>query len=75
MSEQQIWIELQELPNQDKKAVFEILSVLIEKFKKKLEKPVEKEFAGLRKAGTLAGGIIYMADDFDAPIEDFKDYM
>ncbi len=29
----------------------------------------------IRKAGFLKGGIKYMADDFDAPLDDFKDYM
>jgi prevent-host-death family protein len=29
----------------------------------------------LRKLGTLAGTVLYMAPDFDAPLEDFKEYM
>ena len=29
----------------------------------------------VRKAGLLKGGIKYMANDFDAPLEDLKDYM
>ena len=28
-----------------------------------------------RKLGTLQGTVLYMASDFDAPLEDFKDYM
>ena len=28
-----------------------------------------------RKPGSAAGKILYMADDFDAPLEDFKEYM
>lgn len=28
-----------------------------------------------RKSGTLRGTVLYMAPDFDAPLEDFKDYM
>ena len=28
-----------------------------------------------RRAGTLQGFLKYMADDFNAPLEDFKDYM
>ena len=28
-----------------------------------------------RKAGSLKGFLLYMADDFDAPLEDFKEYM
>ena len=33
-------------------------------------KPTKK-----RKAGTMKGLVTYMADDFDAPLDDFKDYM
>ena len=32
-------------------------------------KPVE------RPLGTLRGTVLYMAADFDAPLEDFKEYM
>jgi antitoxin (DNA-binding transcriptional repressor) of toxin-antitoxin stability system len=28
-----------------------------------------------RQAGSAQGLIVYMADDFDAPLEDFKEYM
>jgi antitoxin (DNA-binding transcriptional repressor) of toxin-antitoxin stability system len=28
-----------------------------------------------RRAGTLRGTVLYMAPDFDAPLEDFKEYM
>jgi prevent-host-death family protein len=28
-----------------------------------------------RRPGTLRGTILYMAPDFDAPLEDFKEYM
>ncbi len=28
-----------------------------------------------RKLGTLQGTVLYMAPDFDAPLEDFKDYI
>ena len=28
-----------------------------------------------RKLGTLKGTILYMAPDFDAPLEDFREYM
>lgn len=31
--------------------------------------------AGDRQLGTLKGTVLYMAPDFDAPLEDFKDYM
>jgi antitoxin (DNA-binding transcriptional repressor) of toxin-antitoxin stability system len=28
-----------------------------------------------RKLGTMKGSVLYMAPDFDAPLEDFKEYM
>jgi antitoxin (DNA-binding transcriptional repressor) of toxin-antitoxin stability system len=28
-----------------------------------------------RKLGTLKGSVLYMAPDFDAPLEEFKEYM
>ncbi len=28
-----------------------------------------------RRPGSAAGKILFMADDFDAPLEDFKEYM
>ena len=28
-----------------------------------------------RQLGTLKGSVLYMAPDFDAPLDDFKDYM
>ena len=28
-----------------------------------------------RQAGTLKGTVLYMAPDFDAPLEDFREYM
>jgi prevent-host-death family protein len=28
-----------------------------------------------RKLGTLKGTVLYMTPDFDAPLEDFKEYM
>lgn len=31
--------------------------------------------ARVRQAGTLKGTVKYMAPDFDAPLDDFKEYM
>jgi len=28
-----------------------------------------------RKLGTMKGSVLYMAPDFDAPLEDFREYM
>lgn len=37
----------------------------------KVEIPQKK----VRKFGSMKGLVIHIADDFDAPLEDFKDYM
>ena len=45
------------------------------------EKPVARLTAELprikppRRPGTLKGTVLYMAPDFDAPLDDFKEYM
>jgi len=41
-------------------------------------KTIEPGEVGIKKkrqAGALKGMLVYMADDFDAPLKDFKDYM
>jgi antitoxin (DNA-binding transcriptional repressor) of toxin-antitoxin stability system len=35
----------------------------------------EKKKKQPRQLGTLKGTVLYMAPDFDAPLEDFKEYM
>jgi prevent-host-death family protein len=35
----------------------------------------EQKLPKPRKLGTLKGTVLYMAPDFDAPLEDFKEYM
>ncbi len=37
----------------------------------KVNKPKKKD----RKFGSMKGLVVHIADDFDAPLEDFKDYM
>jgi antitoxin (DNA-binding transcriptional repressor) of toxin-antitoxin stability system len=43
------------------------------------QQPVAKLVAtvkpGERPLGTLRGTVLYMAPDFDAPLDDFKEYM
>ncbi|MEX2142040.1 MAG: type II toxin-antitoxin system prevent-host-death family antitoxin [Pirellulales bacterium] len=36
------------------------------------EKPPERK---PRQLGTMKGTVLYMAPDFDAPLDDFKEYM
>lgn len=44
-----------------------------ESFPEKVHKSVQS--SKKRKAGTMKGMLKYMAEDFNAPLEDFKDYM
>jgi antitoxin (DNA-binding transcriptional repressor) of toxin-antitoxin stability system len=45
------------------------------------QKPVARLIAAVtperppRKLGTMKGSVLYMAPDFDAPLEDFREYM
>jgi hypothetical protein len=63
--------KLEELPGSLQTEVLHYIEFLLEKHTKQSpdEKPQKK-----RKAGSLKGKI-WMADDFDAPLEDLKDYM
>lgn len=53
------------------------LRALIDDFlaKKQKEAPTPPQQRKPRQFGCMKGLVIYMAEDFDAPLEDFKDYM
>ena len=40
-----------------------------------LKLEVKKNKKTKRQAGCMKGFVVYMSDDFDAPLEDFKKYM
>ncbi len=71
MIEQTIIQEIQTLPESLKQEVLHFVQFLKQKQAVKIEpaKPRKK-----RQAGSAKGEII-MADDFDAPLEDFAEYM
>ena len=49
---------------------------LLQEVKEEADTPAEEPpHHRPRRLGALQGGLIYMAPDFDAPLEDFKDYM
>lgn len=52
-------------------SLLEDLQTEVTKFIIQRTNPTRKE----RKFGAMKGLILHMADDFDAPLEDFKDYM
>jgi hypothetical protein len=72
MLETTILENLEKLPESLKQEVLHYTEFLVEKYAKQSqeEQPQKKK----RKAGLLKGKI-WMADDFDEPLEDFKDYM
>lgn len=37
--------------------------------------PAREQMQKPRQSGTLRGSVVYMAPDFDAPLEELKDYM
>jgi hypothetical protein len=45
---------------------------LIDRLAQEAKKPQEHV---VRRPGTLKGTVKYMAPDFDAPLEDFREYM
>jgi len=49
--------------------------VVITENQRPVAKLVAAEKSVERKLGTLKGTVLYMAPDFDAPLEDFKEYM
>ena len=63
--------KLEQLPEALQTEVLHYIEFLAEKYAKDtpIEDPPKKRKAGLLK------GKIWMADDFDAPLEDLKDYM
>ena len=62
-----IKLKIQNLPESLKLEVLKFVETVSEKFKK-TEKPKKRKF------GSSPGKYI-LADDFHAPLEDFKDYM
>lgn len=68
MTDLDIYIKLATLPDDMKKEVDDFVDFLKSKVN------VKEKAKTQRKAG-LAKGLIRMKEDFDDPLEDFKDYM
>lgn len=68
MSDIDIYLKLATLPDEMKKEVDDFVDFL--KSKNILQEKAQME----RKAG-LAKGLIQMKEDFDEPLDDFKEYM
>lgn len=68
MSTTDLFIKIQSLPEDLQKQVQDFVEFLLQR-KKTTPKAGKKRIAGLMK------GQIHIADDFDAPLDDFKEYM
>ncbi|WP_316791486.1 DUF2281 domain-containing protein [Pedobacter frigoris] len=68
MTSLSLYTKLETLPPELKSEASDFIDFLIEKAKKKKLKAPTPKFGSLK-------GKIKLSDDFDAPLEDFKDYM
>jgi hypothetical protein len=66
--------KIDKMPLRLQKEVDDFIDFLIMKHQKSTS-PFSEVVEALRPVGTLKGLVVHMADDFDAPMEDFKDYM
>lgn len=70
MAAQDQYIQLSSLPEDVRKQVLDFIEFLMQK----KEEPARTSEPKKRPIGMFKGKI-RMADDFDAPLDDFKDYM
>ena len=69
MSTQDQFIQISSLPEDVRKQVLDFIEFLMQRKGTSEEAPKKKRIAGLMK------GQIHIPDDFDAPLDDFKEYM
>ncbi|MEO1417667.1 MAG: DUF2281 domain-containing protein [Bacteroidota bacterium] len=70
MSSQQITAFIQELPEDLQQEVLSFLEYI--RYKQKQKEELSKKTRG---GYGIIKGKVWMAEDFDAPLEEFKDYM
>lgn len=70
MAAQDQYIQLSSLPEDVRKQVLDFIEFLMHRKEEKPKEPQQKK----RPIGLMKGKI-WMADDFDAPLDDFKEYM
>lgn len=78
MDAQTLFYQFQSLPkNLQKQVEVFIQSLMVDNQLKETtqSKNNKQEPIVHRKAGTMKGLVLYMADDFDEPLEDFNEYM
>ncbi|HQW04752.1 MAG: DUF2281 domain-containing protein [Flavobacteriales bacterium] len=69
MASKDQYIQISSLPEDIRKQVVEFIEFLMKRRNREPEKPEKKRVAGLMK------GEIHVPDDFDEPLDDFKEYM
>jgi Protein of unknown function (DUF2281) len=69
MSAMDQYIQISSLPEDVRKQVLDFIDFLMKRKVVGQEPPKKKRIAGLMK------GQIHIPDDFDAPLDDFKEYM
>jgi len=74
MTDIQLYKDIESLPEDLKKQVLDFVAFLKQKAKTK-SKQTKPEKPKERKAGIAKGYFTKMTDDFDEPLEDFKEYM
>lgn len=67
MSDFEIYKKVVTLPDHMKAEVNDFVEQLLAK--------ITNEESRGKRVGGLAKGLIHLSDDFDAPLDDFKDYM
>lgn len=69
MTSLSLYTKIETLPSDLKKEASDFIDFLVEKTKQKKGSSDQKPVFGCLK------GKIHLADDFDAPLDDFQDYM
>lgn len=70
-----LYTKINALPEQLQKEALDFIEFLLKKAKHMKLKSSSLKVKKNRKWGASKGIIKYMADDFDAPLEEFKEYM
>ncbi len=73
MTSLSLYTKLETLPSELKEEAKNFIEKLLDKTKKKKGAEIQKKLTQ-REFGSLKGKI-HLSDDFDAPLDEFKDYM
>ena len=74
MTSLSLYTKLETLPSELKEEAKNFIEKLIEKSKDRIKGSEQKEKPQKRVFGALKGKI-HLSEDFDAPLDEFKDYM